>query len=57
MITHEQGSGEKAGMKEDRADFEKLLALAASEVVRKRSKADAEAASEMQMAIGGSSRR
>lgn len=56
MITHDQESGEKGGMREDRADLEKLLTLAASEVAGKRRKAESDAASQMQMAAGGSSR-
>lgn len=50
MVTYDQGSGEKAGMKDDRADLETLLALAASEVARKRSKGETGAASQMHLA-------
>lgn len=50
MFTYDQVSGEKAGMKDDRADLETLLALAASEVARKRVKADSADASQMHLA-------
>lgn len=51
MLTYDQVSGEKAGMKkDDRADLETLLALAASEVARKRVKVETGDASQMHLA-------
>lgn len=52
MFTYEQESGEKAGTKDDRADLETLLALAVSELARKRSRRESEAASQMHLAAG-----
>lgn len=56
MITQKEGKGEKAGMKEERADLEMLLLLAASEVARKRHKAEHKAASRVREGAEGAYR-
>lgn len=40
MVTNSQESGEKAGMRESRADLEMLLLLAESEIARNRGERD-----------------
>ena len=50
MLTHEQGTGEKARVREDRADLEMLLALVASESARKRSSKGRETAPQLHLA-------
>lgn len=50
MVAQEAGTGERARMREERADLEMLLLLAASEVARKRERAEDGAASPAQEA-------